>query len=179
MKNKGLEISNLKISNRKLRGEWAEMRFMVRAAEEGLQICKPWGEMTRFDFVVCHGPRLLRVQVKSTTVQQDGGYICTVRGKNRPYEADAFEFLAAYVVAEDVWYILPAKKVHGRGSIRLNPHKETHSSARYKEAWHLLRKKSRPVKGVIPLIEACAASFEPALFEEPSGLRCSQLEDFR
>jgi hypothetical protein len=35
-------------------GEWAEMRFMVRAAEEGLRAAKPFGESCRYDFIVEH-----------------------------------------------------------------------------------------------------------------------------
>jgi hypothetical protein len=35
------------IRNSKLRGEWAELRFMTRAAEHGLMISKPWGDSAR------------------------------------------------------------------------------------------------------------------------------------
>ena len=38
-----------KIKHPKLRGEWAELCFMVRAAEKGLQVSKPWGETARYD----------------------------------------------------------------------------------------------------------------------------------
>ncbi len=44
MKNKGM-----KIKHPKLRGEWAELRFMTRAAEHGLCVTKPWGETARYD----------------------------------------------------------------------------------------------------------------------------------
>jgi len=47
---------------------------------------------------------------------------------------------AAYIIAEDVWYIIPAKVVHGkRGGIRPNPSDPNSKYAPYKEAWHLLR----------------------------------------
>jgi hypothetical protein len=36
-----------RIKNSKLRGEWAELRFMTRAAEHGLMISKPWGDSVR------------------------------------------------------------------------------------------------------------------------------------
>ena len=38
MKNNGM-----KIKHPKLRGEWAEMCFMTRAAEHGLSATRPWG----------------------------------------------------------------------------------------------------------------------------------------
>ena len=44
MKNRGM-----KIKHPKLRGEWAELRFMTRAAEHGLCVTKPWGETARYD----------------------------------------------------------------------------------------------------------------------------------
>jgi hypothetical protein len=47
MTNRGIDIKHPK-----QRGEWAELRFMARAAEHGLCITKPWGEMAHYDF--CH-----------------------------------------------------------------------------------------------------------------------------
>ena len=38
--------------NPKNRGEWAEMRFMARAAEQGFRVSKPWGDSARYDFAV-------------------------------------------------------------------------------------------------------------------------------
>ena len=49
MKNNGM-----KIKHPKLRGEWAELRFMRCAAEHGLCVTKPWGETARYDFAVEH-----------------------------------------------------------------------------------------------------------------------------
>jgi hypothetical protein len=36
----------------KLRGEWAELLFMTRGAQHGLRVIKPWGDNSRYDFVV-------------------------------------------------------------------------------------------------------------------------------
>jgi hypothetical protein len=40
------------IKNHKMRREWAELRFMARAAEFGLIVTKPWGDSARYDFAV-------------------------------------------------------------------------------------------------------------------------------
>jgi hypothetical protein len=40
------------ISDKKKRGEWAESVFMAGAAEHGLPVSKPWGEMSSYDFVI-------------------------------------------------------------------------------------------------------------------------------
>jgi hypothetical protein len=151
MKNRGM-----KISNRKLRGEWAEMCFMTRAAEHGLQVNKPWGEMARYDFVIGHRGQFVRVQVKSTLFRDGGGYSCTVRGGHRPYIGDVFDFLAAFLIPEDVWYIIPAELVQGQGCVTLYPSLEKSKYAAYKEAWHLLRSRPGASPAIIDRIDACA-----------------------
>jgi hypothetical protein len=67
MKNNGM-----KIKHPKLRGEWAELRFMTREAEHGLCVTKPWGETARYDFAVEHEAHFVRVQVKSTMFKDRG-----------------------------------------------------------------------------------------------------------
>jgi len=42
-----------------------------------------------------------------------GGYSCTVRGCRGPYEGDPFDFLAAYLIPVDMWYIIPAERFSG------------------------------------------------------------------
>jgi len=150
------------IKHPKIRGEWVELRFMMRAIELGLHLNKPWGEVMPYDFAVEHEGRFVRVQVKSTMFKDRGGYSCTVRGSNGPYEGDPFEYLAAYVFQEDMWYIIPAELVVGQGSIALYPKLKGAKYGPYKEAWHLLRRQgTKP--GRVDRIEACG--------EEVSGER--------
>ena len=95
--------------------------------------------MMPYDFAVEHEGQFVRVQVKSTMFIDRGGYSCTVRGSNGPYEGDPFDYLAAYVFQEDLWYIIPAEMVVGQGSIALYPKLKGAKYGPYKEAWHLLR----------------------------------------
>ncbi len=97
---------------------------MARAAEQGLQVTKPWGETARYDFAVEHEGRFVRVQVKSTMFRENDGYSCTVRGCRGPYVGDPFDFVAAYLIPEDIWYIIPAGTFQGQGSIGLYPRAE-------------------------------------------------------
>ncbi len=91
------------IKHSKLRGEWAELCFMVRAAEHGLRLSKPWGECAHYDFVVEAAGRFLRVQVKSTTTKRRNGYVCAVRDcRGNAYADGAFDFLA-YLLASGEW----------------------------------------------------------------------------
>ena len=139
------------IKHPKLRGEWVELKFMLRAIELGLHLDKPWGEVVPYDFAVEHAGGFARVQVKSTMFVDRGGYSCTVRGSGGPYEGDPFDFLAAYIIPEDLWYIIPAERVVGQGSIALYPRLKRAKYGPYKEAWHLLWERRQSVE-----IEACA-----------------------
>ena len=109
------------IRDHKKRGEWAESVFVSRAAENGLPVSKPSGDSTSFDFVVGHPGKFVAVQVKCTIarLQNGKGYVCSVKSNNKSYRAGAFDFLAAYVIPEDAWYIVPAKSIRGQGSICL------------------------------------------------------------
>jgi len=117
-----------------------------------------------YDFAVEHEGQFVRVQVKSTMFIDRGGYSCTVRGSNGPYEGDPFDYVAAYVFQEDLWYIIPAELVVGQGSIALYPKLKGAKYGPYKEAWHLL-KRARPKPG--DRIQACAeVEPEPTLLRE-------------
>jgi hypothetical protein len=126
----------------KEKGEWAELRFMARAAEQGLHITKPWGDSRRYDFVVEHQGRFQRVQVKSTSRKLRNCYICSVRGGNKPYSKDEVDFIAMYVIEKDVWYIIPIQvAARSKTILILSPNIKNSKHAPYKEAWHLLREK--------------------------------------
>jgi hypothetical protein len=129
----------MKMKPAKRRGEWAELKFMTAAAEHGLCVTKPWGETTQYDFVVEYRRRFMRVQVKSTAFKDRGGYSCSVRGSRGAYMEDAFDFVAVYVVPEDVWFIIPEEVVRGRPSIAIYPRLKKSKYGKYREAWRLLR----------------------------------------
>jgi hypothetical protein len=140
----------MKIRDHKDRGEWAELRFMCRAAELGFKITRQWGGSSPYDFVVdLGGGRFVSVQVKSTTcllkrkykVQRDGCYGVTVRHQSRrPYGLTDFQYLAAYVIPKDIWYIIPFALVIGRKTVLLRPDDPPDNGfERYRETWHLLR----------------------------------------
>jgi hypothetical protein len=149
-----MKHDGIKIKHPKLRGEWAELCFMTRAAEHGLCVTKPWGETAHYDFAVEYRGHFARVQVKSTMFKDRGGYSCSVRGCRGPYEGDPFDYLAAYLIPEDVWYIIPAEMIRGQGSIALYPRLRNAKYEPYKEAWELLR--GDPVEALVGSIEACA-----------------------
>jgi len=165
----------------KQRGEWAELLFMARAAEHGLSILRPWGDSSPYDIAVvvnagraennpcCHGacpervtegnepkgPSILRVQIKSTQCHHSAGaYKCHIDSNGVPYRPGMLDFIAAYVIPEQVWYIIPFEatrrttgvpgtpnfRVRGwQNEVLLAPHRPRSKYAKYKEAWHLLQ----------------------------------------
>jgi len=121
---------------------------MARAAKEGLRLAKPWGDSSRYDVVVETGGRFVRVQVKSTANRQpNGGYVCGVHPSQGSalYGEGDFDFLAAYIIPLDIWFIIPVRPiVHPkRNSITLLVGELTNGWSAYKEAWDLLRNYGR------------------------------------
>jgi len=127
------------IKDPKRRGEWVETVFVARAAEYGLPVSKPWGESESYDFVVGRPGRFVGVQVKSTTIENGGGYVCVIRKQGKAYTRGSFDFVAAYVVPEDVWYIIPVRDIRGRECVSLCSNSKRNENEKYREAWHLLR----------------------------------------
>jgi hypothetical protein len=127
------------IKDPKKRGEWVESVFVARASERGLPVSKPWGESESYDFVVGRPGKFVGVQVKSTTIENGGGYVCVIRKQGKAYTSGSFDFVAAYVVPEDVWYIIPVRDIRGRECMSLCSNSTRNENEKYREAWHLLR----------------------------------------
>jgi hypothetical protein len=137
----------------KERGEWVELRFMTKAVEQGFKVSKPWGDSSSYDVGVENGPNFLRVQVKSTTVRTGTGYFCQFKPhflKKQDYTVQQIDLFAAYVIPEDVWYLIPASIILGpqrKTGLMLFPmvplKKNRYSYEAYKEAWPLLSKSKR------------------------------------
>jgi hypothetical protein len=103
--------------------------------------------------MVDQGRRIVRVQVKSTIFPEGGGYSCTLKDSKGVYKKNSFDFVAAYVIPKDVWYIIPEKIVRGMWSVGLHPELKKSKYGAYQEAWYLLRGEAL---GVIARIEARA-----------------------
>ena len=130
------------------RGAWVEMMFMAAAAFQGYRVLKPWGEGLPYDVGVEAEGRLLRVQVKSTSHRAGAGYLCEFThsrgGRIQRYNAEELDVCVGYVIPEEVWYIIPAHRVTGRGgrsAITLCQFEGVRNKPRYeeyREAWALL-----------------------------------------
>ena len=130
----------MKIKQPKRRGEWVELRFMAAAAENGFHVTKPWGDSAQYELdPVENQGRFRRIQVKSTQFFDRGCYPCAVKGTNWPYPEDAFDFLAVYILPQDLWYIIPEPVFRGHASVALRPAVEGSKYSKYLGAWQLMK----------------------------------------
>ena len=152
----------------KRRGEISELAFALAAARHGFGISRPYGDSERYDIILdpshlppvipnrAEGPvrnllfapprpRLVRVQVKSSTQLQCGLYRVNahrrINGRAVPYTLAEIDFFAAYVIPEDSWFIFPLTHILGATAVTLSPkrRRKFHINNPYREAWHLLR----------------------------------------
>jgi hypothetical protein len=134
---------------------------MYRASSEGISVAKPYGDSHPYDFLVQHGRRLLRVQVKSTfkkrqTKREPGstrqgrlGYQVVVarigRTKNAIgyYTRDEIDYVACFIAPVDVWYIVPVEKIERRHTLCFFPQGKGQPFGGlfedYLNAWNLLK----------------------------------------
>lgn len=128
----------------KLRGELAEMMFMVKAAQKGFATAKPYGDSRRYDFIVDTGRRLWRVQVKSSSARQYGSYLVNLQrnlnGEVVAYDPSEIDFVVACVMPCDAWFVIPVEAIAGRKTVKLCLHDNPRSGrlGKYWEAWGLM-----------------------------------------
>ena len=134
------------MKNTKRRGSQYEAAFVTQSLKRGLDILEPVGDYMPYDLMVQNGDgRILRVQVKGTNSPVKGkpGYkIIAASGSTTktPINPEEVDVLAAYIEPEDVWYLIPLRKIAGGVSIYLNPN--TKQNGRYevwKEAWNVFQ----------------------------------------
>jgi hypothetical protein len=123
----------------KRQGEVAEAAFLSKATELGFDVAKPWGDSAQFDFIVHSGPRCWRVQVKSTGQRNMRGYGVKGTGNRVPYTRKDIDFLVAYIVSENIWYVMPIEAIQGVAKPWFNPRPNSKSRFEiYREAWCLM-----------------------------------------
>jgi hypothetical protein len=120
-------------------GEAVEAAFLAKATMMGFPVLKPWGDSRPYDFAVESGRRLWRVQVKCATSHR--GTRCSARaaGSGPLYTLDDLDFLAAYVIRKNLWYVVPADAFVPRATVHFNYGPKSEGMFEiYREAWCLL-----------------------------------------
>jgi hypothetical protein len=131
-------IEAVGLTTSKNRGEAAEAAFLAKATSLGFGVCKPWGDSERYDFVIDSGYRFWRVQVKSSQLHYNRCYHIKTSGfNNKAYSRREIDFLIAYIVPENLWYIVPVGCVPLGTQLRFYPAGSGRESRveKYREAW--------------------------------------------
>jgi hypothetical protein len=136
--------------NTKLTGELGEAAFLHAAIHRGLCVARPWGDSRRYDFIIQSSPTsntFHRIQVKCTESPNARGFqvqstYCDGKRKGK-YTPDDIDFLVAYVIPLNIFYIVPISACPKSASLRFYPQGSQRNQAKlehYREAWHLLTK---------------------------------------
>ncbi len=151
------QIFAVGLSTRKRHGEVAEAAFLAKASSLGFGVAKPWGDSERYDFILDTGRRFARIQVKSTQRFAESRYRVKAAGWKDEYTVDEIDFVVAYIVPEDLWYVIPIAACLGHKSLRFYPHGGGKSLLeKYREAWCLIACPSRALDpNLIAVSPAC------------------------
>jgi len=134
-----LPTMHVAYQTRKRLGDAVEAAFLARAAGLFFQVAKPWGEDVRYDFLVDAGRGIWRVQVKAASSFDGSRYNVRPGGASRLYTPDEIDFLAAHVVGENAWYMIPIEAAVPRSALHLYPHEGSKGQfEKYREGWCLL-----------------------------------------
>jgi hypothetical protein len=138
------------LSQSKRKGELVELAFAYKATALGFGVAKPYGDSERFDFIVSSGPRLWRVQIKSTYKAGIRGYGIRAYGTTQRgaamYTPDQIDLIVVYLVPEGIWYIIPIEAIGARSSLYFYPQGSQKGLCRYekyREAWWLMKSKKK------------------------------------
>ena len=125
----------------KTKGELAELAFSHKAGSLGFGVATPNGEDEAYDFILDSGERLWRVQVKSMYSPFRNGYRASCRRRiDDYYKAEEIDFVVAYIVPREIWYIIPVNSIVASSVLNFYPSgcRWGGRFERYREAWHLM-----------------------------------------
>jgi hypothetical protein len=124
--------------NTKCLGEASEAAFVARAKGFNFSVGKLWGEADACDTVVGFLRKFWRVQVKCAYCCIRGQYVVKAGGDSHLYTKDDIDFIAAHIVPENIWYIVPVEAFQGKTMLHFNPRTRGGMYEKYREAWCLL-----------------------------------------
>jgi hypothetical protein len=119
----------------------------LRAYELGFVVSKPFGDNSKYDFVVDSGKKISRVQVKSVSKRDTSNFnnrycLLAAHGRNskKAYTKKQVDIVVCYVILEDVWYIIPIESLKTI-RVSLYPHRtpQQRKYEGFKEAWDLFK----------------------------------------
>ena len=86
---------------------------MARACGMDFRVAKPWGNIDPYDVLVGMGHGIWRVQVKCAYRRGVSAYMAGPNSNSVAYTKDQIDFLAAWAVSANIWYIVPVEAFVG------------------------------------------------------------------
>ena len=126
-------------------GTAGEQFFAYRALEEGLHVAQPLGDNLPYDLLVDSGQEILRLQIKTTTIEAEGkpgkyGFALQHGGNGSSYQDGTVDFFGLVVLPLTTIYIVPQSSMNGRIKAYVYPDNSDSAGLleRYRENWGLL-----------------------------------------
>ena len=88
------------------------------------------GESDSYDVLVGIRRGFWRVQVKRAPYLRQGQYVANAKGNSRLYTKDDIDFIAAHLIQENIWYIVPIEAFEGRTMLHFIPNSETNPNTK-------------------------------------------------
>ena len=146
-----MEVTQYDTSQTTLAGSGlTEALFVAEAIRMGFNVSRPLGVMP-YDYIIEKDGKLSRIQVKGTFADpaKNPKQLNKIMMKRSPtqtgYTISEIDFVAAYLVVADLWYVIPIAACAGLKTINLYPLKEIEGIRpqqcrfeQYRNAWHLL-----------------------------------------
>ena len=132
--------------NNKVKGEWAEIAFLLEAHRRGFIVSRPWRESAPYDFIIESKLGLFRVQVKSAWAKDDKGYAFKTCGsRHRYYRPGEIDVIVGFVPPENAWYVIPFRALGRRRTVYIYPHKPNSKAnlEKFRNNWRLFSQTDR------------------------------------
>ena len=144
--------------DRSMRGHVTQLLFKAEVAARGFVPCTPEWNIPMDSIIVRYGEwnKILRVEVKQSMQESpkgSGRYVIELRGSQgiggttgskkgseRLHDYGvSVDVIAAYIVKEKCWYIVPEKAVKGQMSFSVNPsNPKKNEYEKYRNGWDIL-----------------------------------------
>jgi len=126
-----------------------EAQCIAQAPRMGFKVLKPWGNSSSYDVGVEHGRQFFRMLVKSTSYRHWQWLSLRIKPNRSGRTIDTtknVDSFAAYVIPQNVWYVLPSSVMLKTKSHDLmlcparRPRRDRYLYEGYREAWNLMRR---------------------------------------
>ena len=113
----------------KQKGNLTELQCLTAFMEQGCGVSIPYGDNSKYDFIADVNGKLLKIQVKTSSLKDDSAIKFSCRTthvnctgvKNEKYSADEIDFFATYW--DNQCYLIPVAECSAEKTLRFIPPK--------------------------------------------------------